>query len=119
MPEEAQDERRLWAALRLAAAEDFVAALPRRLETRIGDLGRSLSGGQRQRLLIARALYRRPRLLLLDEATSHLDLETERRVVRNLAGLTMTRVLIAHRPETLARADRVIELGARRRIGPR
>jgi ATP-binding cassette subfamily B protein RaxB len=78
--------------------------------TLVGDLGTGLSGGQRQRLLLARALYRRPRILFMDEGTSHLDLAKEREVNAALRELQITRVIIAHRPETIAAADRVLRL---------
>lgn len=79
--------------------------------TLIGDMGASLSGGQRQRLLLARALYKRPRVLLLDEATSALDIDRERIVNQQVKQLQLTRVIVAHRPETIASASRVIVLG--------
>jgi ATP-binding cassette, subfamily B, bacterial CvaB/MchF/RaxB len=69
-----------------------------------------LSGGQRQRVLLARALYRRPRMLFMDEGTSHLDLDKEREVNRALAELKITRIVIAHRPETIRAADRIVVL---------
>jgi ATP-binding cassette subfamily B protein RaxB len=69
-----------------------------------------LSGGQKQRVLIARALYRRPRILILDEGTSHLDLPNERAVNAALSQLAITRLVVAHRPETLRAAQRVITL---------
>jgi len=87
---------------------DEVMSMPMRTETYIGDMGGSLSGGQKQRLLLARALYRRPKVLLLDEATSHLDLENERIVNEALQRLSITRIVVAHRPDTIASADRAI-----------
>jgi ATP-binding cassette subfamily B protein RaxB len=81
-------------------------------QTLVGDLGTSLSGGQKQRVLLARALYKRPKILVLDEATSHLDVFNERRVNQAIAGLQLTRIVVAHRPETIASAGRVISLGA-------
>jgi ABC-type sulfate/molybdate transport systems ATPase subunit len=79
-------------------------------ETLVGDMGSTLSGGQKQRVILARALYRRPTILFLDEATSHLDEETEAVVARALRGLQITRVIVAHRPATIAHADKLIKL---------
>jgi ATP-binding cassette subfamily B protein RaxB len=73
-------------------------------------MGAALSGGQRQRILLARALYKQPRILFLDEATSALDVQRERLVNEAIRGLSLTRILIAHRPETIASAERVIVL---------
>ena len=98
------------AAARLAAVHDEIASMPMGYHTLVGDMGSSLSGGQKQRVLLARALYRRPRLLILDEATSHLDLARERAVNEAVRGLDITRLIIAHRPETIASADRVLVL---------
>ena len=71
-------------------------------------MGSALSGGQRQRLMLARALYRRPQFLFLDEATSHLDVACERQVSEAVSRLPVTRVIVAHRPETIASASRVL-----------
>jgi ATP-binding cassette subfamily C protein len=97
----------LWQALRLAAAEEFVAALPTGLDTIVGERGVLLSGGERQRLSLARALLRRPRVLVLDEATSSLDSETERRVQYAIEGLhrEMTIVIVTHRLSMISGAD--------------
>ncbi|MDA5536207.1 peptidase domain-containing ABC transporter [Yersinia mollaretii] len=89
---------------------DDIMQMPMGYETRLGELGGSLSGGQKQRLLIARALYRRPGILFMDEATSHLDLNNEAYINASIAALDITRVIIAHRPSTIASADRVITL---------
>jgi ATP-binding cassette subfamily B protein RaxB len=82
--------------------------------TLVGFLGSTLSAGQQQRILIARALYHQPSILLLDEATSHLDVRLEAVILRALAELSITRVIVAHRPETLAMADRVLGIEAGR-----
>jgi len=98
------------AAARMADILGEVEAMPMQFHTEVGDLGSWLSGGQRQRLLLARALYRRPRVLILDEATSHLDIASERRVNESIASLGISRITIAHRPETISIADRVVRL---------
>src|SRR5215470_6900328 len=85
-------------------------AMPMTYNSLIGDMGSSLSGGQKQRVLLARALYRRPQILFLDEGTAHLDVEMERRINDTLRQQKITRVAIAHRPDTLRAADRVFSL---------
>jgi ATP-binding cassette subfamily B protein RaxB len=92
----------------MAGIDDEIMAMPMNYNTLIGDMGMALSGGQRQRILLARALYRRPRILFMDEGTSHLDVEREREVNRSLADLKITRIVIAHRPETVRAADRIL-----------
>ncbi len=95
---------------RVAAVHDDIEAMPMGYNTLIGDMGAALSGGQKQRILLARALYKRPQILLLDEATSSLDVERERVVNHAVRQLALTRVIVAHRPETIASAARVIAL---------
>ena len=102
----------VWAALRDAQADGFVAALGDGLSTKLGERGTSLSGGQRQRISLARALVRRPRLLILDDATSAVDPEVEARILASLrAGSTgTTLVVVAYRKATIGLADEVIHL---------
>ena len=104
------DMARVEECARLACLHDDILSMPMSYNTLIGDMGNALSGGQQQRLLLARALYQQPSILILDEATSHLDVPTEQRIASMLAELRMTRVFAAHRPDTIAIADRVITL---------
>lgn len=99
----------LWEALALASADKFVKALPKSLDTIVGERGMRLSGGQRQRIALARALLRKPELLILDEATSALDSESELLIQQAIDGLAhrTTMLVIAHRLSTIAKADRV------------
>ena len=106
------DEERLEASAKIAAMHDEITFMPMGYQTLVGDMGSSLSGGQKQRILLARALYRKPKLLILDEATSHLDIFNEHRIVETLASMKLTRIVVAHRRETIDGADRVIALGA-------
>jgi ABC-type multidrug transport system fused ATPase/permease subunit len=106
----------VWAALRAAQADGFVAALPDGLDARLGERGTSLSGGQRQRISLARALVRRPRLLILDDATSAVDPEVEARILEALRrdgdghGDVPTLVVVAYRKATIGLADEVVHL---------
>lgn len=100
----------VWAALRTAQADGFVAALPHGLDTRLGERGTSLSGGQRQRISLARALVRSPRLLVLDDATSAVDPEVEARILGALREGTSTLLVVAYRKATIALADEVLHL---------
>jgi ABC-type multidrug transport system fused ATPase/permease subunit len=114
----------VWAALRAAQADGFVAALPQGLDTQLGERGTSLSGGQRQRISLARALVRRPRLLILDDATSAVDPEVEARILEALrSGASdvvpedaqqpsrrATLIVVAYRKATIALADEVVHL---------
>ncbi|QIG42615.1 ABC transporter ATP-binding protein [Nocardioides anomalus] len=105
-------DEQVWAALRAAQADGFVAALAHGLDTKLGERGTSLSGGQRQRISLARALVRRPRLLVLDDATSAVDPEVEARILAALReGETdATLVVVAYRKATIALADEVVHL---------
>ena len=89
---------------------DFIEGLPMGFNTYIGNLGTNLSGGEVQRLFLARALYRKPKLLFLDEGTANLDLEVEARIGETIASLPITRVVIAHRPALVERADHVFSM---------
>ncbi len=102
----------VWAALRAAQADGFVAALSGGLDAKLGERGTSLSGGQRQRISLARALVRRPRLLILDDATSAVDPEVEARILSTLRGgnSDSTLVVVAYRKATIALADEVVHL---------
>ena len=113
--DEAEPER-VRAALRGANLLDFVASLPKGVDTVIGHNGSELSGGQRQRLAIARAIYKDASVLILDEATSALDSESERLVQTALERLMQgrTSLVIAHRLSTIERADRIVALEAGR-----
>ncbi|MGX5057050.1 peptidase domain-containing ABC transporter [Enterobacter asburiae] len=95
-----------------------IQRMPMGYHTLISELGGSLSGGQKQRLMIARALYRQPAILFLDEATSHLDAENERQINAAIQALNITRVIIAHRPSTIASADRVVDLSVGNSANP-
>jgi ATP-binding cassette subfamily B protein RaxB len=99
---------------RLAAIDAEIRAMPMGFHTLVGDVGIGISGGQKQRVLLARALYRQPRILVLDEATSHLDLGNEQAVNQAVAAMQLTRVVVAHRPETIRMADRVVTMVAGR-----
>ncbi len=104
------DWERVMHSAQLACAHEAIMQMPMQYNTPVGDMGSTLSGGQVQRIMLARALYRQPRVLFLDEATSHLDVETERAINANIAGMNMTRIMVAHRPDTIAMADQVYEL---------
>jgi len=100
----------VYAAAQLAGIHQDILAMPMGYNSLVGDMGSSLSGGQKQRILLARALYRQPKILFLDEATSHLDLQLEQYVNQAVQQLKMTRIIIAHRPQTIAAAERILLL---------
>jgi ABC-type multidrug transport system fused ATPase/permease subunit len=114
-------DEEVWAALRTAQADGFVAALPGGLDSLLGERGTSLSGGQRQRLSLARALVRRPRLLILDDATSAVDPEVEARILASLRddvdGSAASLVVVAYRKATISLADEVVHLDEGRVVG--
>ena len=108
--EEDASAEAVWQAARTAAIAEEIKAMPMAMLTCVGDSGSVTSGGESQRIMIARALMRQPRILLLDEATNWLDNESQSRIMDNLAQLTSTRIVIAHRLSTLRQADRIYVL---------
>lgn len=114
LSDQVPDLARVERAARRAAIHADIMDMPMGYMTAVGDMGSALSGGQKQRVLLARALYREPRILVLDEATSNLDVSGERAVNEAIRALAITRIIVAHRPETIASADRVVRLHAGR-----
>jgi ATP-binding cassette subfamily B protein RaxB len=108
--DDSADMKSIIMAAKQAMIHDEIMAMPMNYESLVGDMGAALSGGQKQRLMLARALYRNPKILFMDEGTAHLDVETERMVNTSIANLGITRIIIAHRPETIRSADRVLEM---------
>ncbi|MEX0287964.1 MAG: peptidase domain-containing ABC transporter, partial [Flavobacteriaceae bacterium] len=104
-----------------ACIHEDIVKNPMGYDTLIGDMGTTLSGGQKQRVLIARALYRRPRVLFLDEGTANLDMETETKIAQLVRRLSITRIVIAHRPALIESADRILHMqdGVLREITPK
>lgn len=104
------DYDRIYTCAHLAAIHDDILSMPMAYHSLVGDMGTTLSGGQKQRVLIARALYSQPKILFLDEATSHLDANTENIINQHIKQLGITRIMIAHRHETIRIADRIINM---------
>jgi len=111
------DMARVEAAARSAAIHDEIVAFPMGYDTLVGDMGSVLSGGQKQRVLLARALYGRPQILFLDEGTANLDMASEAKVLKALKELSITRVVVAHRQQSIEAADRVYRI-ANGRVTP-
>ena len=105
------DQERMTACAHLAGIHQEIMAMPMTYNSLIGDMGSSLSGGQKQRVLLARALYRQPKILFLDEGTAHLDVENERHINQSLRHLKMTRISVAHRPDITGGSDGIIRIG--------
>jgi len=104
------DQKRIEGCATVAAIHTEIMRMPMAYHSLIGDMGTTLSGGQKQRILLARALYKRPRILFLDESTAHLDVTLEKRINGNLSWMRLTRIVIAHRPETINAAERVVRV---------
>ena len=108
------DMQRVQTAAQMAAIHNEISKMPMAYNSLVGDMGTTLSGGQKQRIFLARALYVNPKILFLDEASSHLDTHTESIINSSIKEMSITRVIIAHRKETIALADRVIDLSAQK-----
>ena len=108
--DDAADAERIVRSAMMAAIHHEIMAMPMKYESLVGDMGSSLSGGQKARVLLARALYRQPKLLVLDEGTAHLDPQIESAVNQAVSSLGITRIVIAHRAETIGSADQVLVL---------
>ncbi len=104
------DLERIEQAATFAGLHDDIRRMPMGYLSLVGDLGLTFSSGQKQHLLIARALYRKPDVLLFDEGSAHLDPVSEDQLAGLLANIPCTRIVIAHRPSWVRRADRVLEL---------
>lgn len=106
------DYDRIYGCAMIAAIHNDIISMPMAYQSLVGDMGSALSGGQKQRVLLARALYAQPKILFLDEATSHLDVNNESIINQHVKQIGITRIIVAHRQETVKIADRIIDLEA-------
>lgn len=104
------DQLNIVTCAQMTSIHKEISEMPMAYNTLVGDIGTGLSGGQKQRVLLARALYKKPQIIVLDEATSHLDLWNERAVNAAIQRIQLTRIIVAHRPETISMAERVLVL---------
>jgi ATP-binding cassette, subfamily B, bacterial CvaB/MchF/RaxB len=105
--DEDAEQSKIVEAAKLASINDDILKMPLQYETLVGDMGSAVSGGQKQRILLARALYRKPRILIMDEGTAHLDIAHEKKVNDSIKNIGITRIIIAHRHETIEAADKI------------
>jgi ATP-binding cassette, subfamily B, bacterial CvaB/MchF/RaxB len=104
------EQERMVQCAQLAGIHNEIMDMPMAYNSLIGDMGSSLSGGQKQRVMLARALYRQPRILIMDEGTAHLDVDSEKHINDSLKRLQITRISVAHRPEISSGADRILRI---------
>src|SRR4051794_289431 len=105
------DMGRIIASAQMARVHDEIMSMPMGYNSLIGDMGSSLSGRQKQRVLLARALYKQPKILFMDEGTAHLDVGREQEVNQQLRTLQITRISVAHRPDMMTGTDAVLRIG--------
>jgi ATP-binding cassette, subfamily B, bacterial CvaB/MchF/RaxB len=105
------NHERMVACAQTAGVHEEIMAMPMGYNSLIGDMGSSLSGGQKQRVLLARALYKTPKILFLDEGTAHLDVAKEKEINERLRRLSITRISVAHRPDIMNGADTILQIG--------
>jgi ATP-binding cassette subfamily B protein RaxB len=101
------DMEKVEIAAKLAQIHDEISEMPMKYLSMVGDMGSVLSGGQKQRVLLARALYNDPKVLILDEGTANLDPENEKKIADVLESMTITRIIVAHRPQLIDRSEEI------------